>query len=260
MKNRTTFRVILLLAFLLSACGKNTTVVPTISISEVYTAIAQTLDVQTPETISQVTPSPVPTQAPLDTLIAASTPKEILYTQTMYAPTGCDNSIFVSDVTIPDYTELTAGQVFTKTWLFQNTGTCTWNTNYEITYYSGDSMEGESTPIGKYIQPGEQAEVSVSLTAPDTAGQYKGYWCMSNDNGEDFGETVFVVIVVSDDPTSTPTSTATYTASPTETPTDTPTFTPTLTNTPTETSVPATEAPPVSTSEETPTVEAESGS
>ena len=43
---------------------------------------------------------------------------------------ACNNSSFVSDVTIPDGTVLPAGQNFDKVWAVKNTGTCTWDDGY----------------------------------------------------------------------------------------------------------------------------------
>ena len=53
---------------------------------------------------------------------------------------------FVKDVTIPDGTQLSAGEVFTKTWRLQNRGTCTWTPDYMLVYTSGDQM-GSTTAV-----------------------------------------------------------------------------------------------------------------
>ena len=55
-------------------------------------------------------------------------------------PSCRDSALFVEDVTYPDNTHLKAGEKFTKTWKFQNAGTCKW-TGYTVAFVSGDKME-----------------------------------------------------------------------------------------------------------------------
>jgi len=101
----------------------------------------------------------------LPTATATSTPG----TTTLTGPI-CDNSIYISDVTIPDYTTVAAGQTFVKTWMLQNTGTCAWNTNFILDYVGGSQMGGTNTNVGSSVAPGQQADLSVTLTAPTAAG------------------------------------------------------------------------------------------
>ena len=148
----------------------------------------------------------------------------------------CNNSQYESDVTIPDGTIIAPGASFLKTWAIQNTGTCTWDTNYQLIFISGDQMSGTSTNLTTSVAPSQQVQVSVSLTAPTSIGTYKGYWRLADDQGDAFGESITVVIVVSSTLTSTPTGTLTQSI--TLTPTITPTQTITPKNTSTHTSVP----------------------
>lgn len=90
--------------------------------------------------------------------------------------------------------------------------------------------------IDQDISAGTTAAISVSLIAPSDEGTYTGYWRMADDEGNEFGQSVYIMIVVSGDaatvtPTLTPTSTTetvelTATLLPTETSTLTPTFMP----------------------------------
>jgi len=50
-----------------------------------------------------------------------------------------NNALFVSDVTITDGTVLAPGEAFTKTWRFQNTGTCDWDEKYTIVAVNTDT-------------------------------------------------------------------------------------------------------------------------
>src|SRR5262249_14198062 len=49
---------------------------------------------------------------------------------------GCDGALFVSEL-IPDGTQMTPGQSFTKTWTIRNSGTTTWNSGYKLSWVSG---------------------------------------------------------------------------------------------------------------------------
>ncbi len=111
-------------------------------------------------------------------------------------PTGCDNSAFIGDVTIPDGTIVTPGQNFEKTWKLQNTGSCTWSTSYRLVFVSGEAMGGNSPRLDAPVAPGVRADISVDLTAPDSAGTYTGTWRMRNAEGQPFGTFITVVIRV----------------------------------------------------------------
>lgn len=107
---------------------------------------------------------------------------------------GCNNSIYVSDVTIPDNTVLSPNQQFVKTWRIQNTGTCTWTSSYMINNVSGDKMRGQGINLSENVLPGNSMEVSVTLIAPNTPGTYQDVWQLQDDNGVYFGA-IFTVII-----------------------------------------------------------------
>jgi uncharacterized protein YkwD len=89
----------------------------------------------------------------------------------------------VQDVTVPDNTQMSYGQKFTKTWRFMNTGKCNW-TGYTIAFVAGDRMESpDSAPVPP-TEPGQTVDVSVELTAPSIDGSYTGFYELKNANGE----------------------------------------------------------------------------
>ena len=103
-------------------------------------------------------------------------------------PVPCDLVKFVEDVTYPDNSEVPPGASFVKTWRLQNAGTCTWNTNYSLAFAGGEAMGGPATaPLTKIVAPGETVDVSVTLTAPDSAGSHRGNWMMRNTANTLFG-------------------------------------------------------------------------
>jgi hypothetical protein len=150
----------------------------------------------------------------------------------------CNQAEFISE-TIPDGTNFGFNESFTKTWTFKNTGTCTWGEDYAITFASGAEMDGSSTEIDETVSPGEEVYVSVDLIAPSSEGTYVGYWKMADSDGNTFGTSVYVQIVVSEDAiTQTPTSTTEYTSTPEPTSTTAPTSTNTTAPVSTDTPVP----------------------
>lgn len=133
------------------------------------------------------TPIPEPTATkPTATITKTLSDLAILETG---SPLGCNEVAFLADVTIPDNTTLDPGQKFTKTWRLQNDGTCTWDSNYTIYFYSGEKMSGPSSQkmVAIPVPPGKTIEISVDLTAPKEPGKYKGYWAFKNAGGHHFG-------------------------------------------------------------------------
>ena len=114
----------------------------------------------------------------------------ILVTQSVpiaYAQTYCDHVQFVFDVTVPDGSTFALGATFTKTWRLKNIGTCTWTTAYSVVYAGGDQMGGTSVALPNEVAPNQTVDISINLTAPSTAGHYKGLWKIANPSGVQFG-------------------------------------------------------------------------
>jgi len=87
------------------------------------------------------------------------------------------------DVTIPDNTQMTPGQNFTKTWRFLNNGKCDWS-GYTIAFFAGDRMSSpDSAPVPS-TGAGQTVDVSIDLTAPSVDGAYTGFYVLKNDKGE----------------------------------------------------------------------------
>jgi len=107
---------------------------------------------------------------------------------TLPAQTCTDRAQFVADVTVPDGTRYDPGATFTKTWRLRNIGTCTWTTSYSMVFNSGEQM-GSTTSVAmpSNVPPGQNVDLSVNMTAPNTAGHYIGYWRFKNANGAFFG-------------------------------------------------------------------------
>jgi len=188
---------------------------PTLSVDAIYTLVYQTFTAQqaTQKALTPPTETSSPTLFPTLPLTTPTLPTLTFGTPTgPSGNTGCDSSVYIADVTVQDGTTMTPGQAFVKTWRVQNNGTCAWNTSYKIAFGFGEQMGGSATPIPSAVAVGQQVEISVNLTAPNTPGNYTGNWKLQNDKGEFFGTYLTVVITV---------ASPTGTASPAVTPTDT---------------------------------------
>jgi hypothetical protein len=112
----------------------------------------------------------------------------------------CHNSIYVSDVTIPDDTVMKPGNDFDKTWRIQNTGTCAWDDGFQLVFVSGDRALDPANYVidetSEFVDSGETVDMTVRLTAPLAEGTYTANYRMQTDSGVFFGETIYVRIVV----------------------------------------------------------------
>jgi hypothetical protein len=148
----------------------------TIQAMVTQTTVAMTLSAPT-QTPLPPTATPVPaTNTPVPT---ATTIPTVTY---------CDWMAFLTDITVPDGTNFQPGETFVKTWRIKNRGTCTWTPDYTLVFNGGDQMGGTtSVRLPGYVAPGQYIDVSVTFTAPNNPGSYKGYWILRNTSGALFG-------------------------------------------------------------------------
>ena len=129
-----------------------------------------------------VTPTPTATGTP-----ATPTPTGTAGPPTV-PPSSCDRAQFIRDVTVPDGTVMAPGATFTKTWRLKNIGSCPWTTAYQLVFSSGQQMGAPaSQAFTQTVNVGQTVDLSVNMTAPSTAGSYRGYWMFKNANGQLFG-------------------------------------------------------------------------
>ena len=161
------------------------------------TVIATGLETATP------TVTPIPTSTPTATPVFGAggsgaccpcTPP-----QPPQGPGQCyDNAAFDADVTVPDGTVFLPGTAFNKTWRLRNTGTCTWNTRYQLAFVGGSQMSAPSAVNMPHdVVPGSTVDITVPMVAPQANGRYRSNWQMRNpDCGNLFGPIVYALIVV----------------------------------------------------------------
>jgi hypothetical protein len=196
--------MVTLVTLLLAACGSAATPSSeaTPDVAVVRTSAARTVVSQFTLTAAAFTPTPArPTDSPVPLVTNTATTSTAPFAQVTNAAgtivSLCDSLEFVTDVNVPDDTNMSPGQDFLKTWRVKNTGSCAWEAGYELVYAGyADEMSGQSQPLTQVVQPGQEVEVSVQFTAPDEIGNYLSAWQMSNPAGVTFEEIIFVRVVV----------------------------------------------------------------
>ena len=178
MNRKTIVHIIMLTVTLLSACSSQ-------SSAETSTpTLAQTQSVP----VTGVTPTEtLPAATAAETAITSTATEDFTPTPAATRPPNaadCTNSAsFVADITIPDNTEVPGGQTFTKTWRIMNTGTCVWAWDYTLSYYSEERMDaGAAVPLA-VTYPGQVADISVELTAPNSIGVHRSNFVIKNPAG-----------------------------------------------------------------------------
>ncbi|MCJ7824380.1 MAG: NBR1-Ig-like domain-containing protein, partial [Anaerolineales bacterium] len=124
-------------------------------------------------TVEEASPTPPPTFTPVPSATAIP----------------CDRADFITDVTVPDGSDYSPGDVFTKTWRLKNTGSCTWTSGYDLVFDHGDQMGAPAAVqlTSSTVGTNQTVDVSVQLTAPGSEGNYKGYFKLRNSQGAIFG-------------------------------------------------------------------------
>jgi len=156
------------------------------------------------------TNTPAATVTPLATFTAGPTVAgigTIGTTPIAGATASCYGMSFVSDVTIPDNTPMTAGQAFTKTWKVKNQGSCAWDAGFKFSFTGGEQMGGATFTLPSSVAAGAVYDISVPMTAPNKTGTWRGNWRMSTAAGQFFGDEVYVRVVVGGGTAPTNTST-----------------------------------------------------
>ena len=77
---------------------------------------------------------------------------------------------------------------FKKTWTVKNVGTTTWNTDFDLVFFSGIRMlDKKVVALTEKVKPGQTIDISLRLVTPKKPGVYEGYWMLRNRDGDLFG-------------------------------------------------------------------------
>jgi len=208
-KRNRIFNLLIIAVLFLGACnlpsgsqGEEASLTAAAQTVQALLSATPALSINTSTPFSATTPTLTPIPLPVNTNTAIAS-----------ATTNCNLAQFITDVTIPDGTIMTPNQTFTKKWRIKNIGSCVWN-GYSMIFDSGDSMGGPASKPIAAVNPGQEVDLEVNLTAPAAPGNYKGYWRIVTSgnvlvpvvNGNQ-GKSFFVDIKVQSTATATATST-----------------------------------------------------
>lgn len=205
-RTRLAFVAVLLVGLLLVIsvslrASKSSLAGPTVNVSGVQTDAVSTFAIGLTST-AQAQPSATYTS----TVGAQRTPSAI---GTGSGTPGCLGLHFIRDATIPDNTQVNPAQVFTKSWLVQNSGTCPWQSGFQVVLIGGVAMGGSPFQVTQTIGPGTTIQVSIKMAAPtNQTGIAQGTWMMTDTGGTRFGDYLSVVVVVRSAKTPSPPATS----------------------------------------------------
>ena len=159
----------------------------------IYTAAAETVQAQ----LTQVNQPPASSELLTDTVAVTGTPSPTLRSATVTQKpdstttqeTRCNMGEFVSDITIPDDTQIQPGKKFDKTWRLKNTGTCTWSPAYAVVFIGDNELNAPASVQLSIspVAPGETIDVTVPLQAPLSYGKFRQNFKIADETGEQFG-------------------------------------------------------------------------
>ena len=167
-----------ILAIALSSCSRPSDMEPLVSpIRTDPTTPTPSLAVSIAE--GDRVPSSTPPASP--TVLPTSTAQGI-------AAGSSSQSAHFLDETIPDCSQMEAGQEFTKTWRFANSGATSWAQGYGLALLSGspaseDLGSAGFVPLPSSVAPGEEVQISVDLLAPAAEGAYTLYYGLRAADG-----------------------------------------------------------------------------
>ena len=146
-----------------------------------------TLDALAQKYLNITNPQPLPTREP---------------TAQPVPPSGClDGMKFIQDVNFPDSNmnspaPFQPGAAIQKGWRIQNIGTCTWTSDYTLTYVSGNPpnapIGGNPVPIQGQVTPGQTYDIFASIVAPQQPARYQSIWNLRNPQGNYFGDRLWI--------------------------------------------------------------------
>jgi hypothetical protein len=179
-------------ALVLAACGSgNETPTPDVAataaamaegiVDQRLTEVAQTEAARQPTATETLPPTEMPTET------QAPPPAVTLMPTNANSGTLCLQASLI-DETIPDDTQMAAGEGFEKSWTLTNTGTCTWTEDFSLVFHHGSSMGApERVSLPGRIAPGESHIFTLNMNAPTTSGKHVGFWTLESADGTQFG-------------------------------------------------------------------------
>lgn len=190
--------LLMMAAFVLGACSLLPGVASLDDGEQVETVVVQTVQAELTSAVLETAlakSTQLPTQPadtalpnPTVTIMPSHTSQPTLTASPYPTPTAkpvpCHRIEFVMDVTVPDGTMYAPGTSFVKTWRLRNVGSCTWTPDYSLVFRGGNAMGASGVVhLNSTVYPGQNVDVSVTLTAPAGQGTYEGLWSLRSPGG-----------------------------------------------------------------------------
>jgi len=188
------FGLTMILLFLLVGCNLPGAQATTSSPSEAFTQAAVTVVAELTQVSALASATPFePTDTATSIYTSTPSPSNTPAFTPTNTPVPFKMASFVSDETYPDNTHVAPNQTFAKAWRIRNTGSCSWNSNYQLIFDHGNRLgvtSGYTQPLtSSTVNSGQMVDLSVNLTAPSASGTYTGYWRLRDPGGVLFGIT-----------------------------------------------------------------------
>jgi len=106
-------------------------------------------------------------------------------------------------VTLADGSVVARGATYIKTWRFRNDDAVeAWPAGTRLLFVGKNSSDRMAAPdevlVQRPVQPGDELDISVPLTAPNAPGRYCAYFRLSDAQGRRFGQRVWASVLVKD--------------------------------------------------------------
>jgi hypothetical protein len=134
---------------------------------------------------TQPPPTPDPT-TPAIPSAAPSTP----------TPPCTANLLFLSDLTIPDGTQVQPNEALDKRWRVQNNGDCNWDESYRLKLVSGPSLGAVEEQMLYPARAGSEAIIRILFVAPGEPGEYRSAWQAYTPDNQPYGDLIYMAILI----------------------------------------------------------------
>lgn len=164
---------------------------------------ALTIFVQGCNAIRPIRPAPNPDSTPFlaPTFVPTPIPPGVTVDPSTLRPTPTppcqDGLTFLTDLTIPDGSEVTSGATMDKRWEVQNSGSCNWTEEYSLRLIAGVDLGTNPQQTLYPARSGMHAVIRMVFQAPLEPGSYRSAWQAYSPSGEPFGDPIFIDFVVS---------------------------------------------------------------
>jgi len=140
-----------------------------------------------PQQVQPPQPKPevvIKEEEPVSSSIASSVPEP---------SRGKYDAKFIRDNSIPDGTELSPGEVFTKEWIMRNTGDRVWPAGTTLVWQTGDKLEQVGESVVPVVHPPGTGNIHVTLKAPEKPGRHVvSHYRLCLPNGDLFGNRIWL--------------------------------------------------------------------